>query len=150
MKLAGWARQNGVHPKTALHWYTEGKLPVPARKIGQRTILVELPSGTGAGGAVRAGIEARTGNVPEPAGLMGGLGEVSLCPLMRNGSYSCAASETLTAAGGGGGTRTLLLAPFRRLAMNVISTGKNSSHSAVRTAYTLGSVRGSCMLWNVQ
>src|SRR5262245_25356322 len=47
MKLADWARQNGVHPKTALRWYTEGKLPVPARKIGQRTILVEVPSGTG-------------------------------------------------------------------------------------------------------
>ena len=47
MKLADWARQNGVHPKTALRWYSEGKLPVPARKIGQRTILVELPSGRG-------------------------------------------------------------------------------------------------------
>jgi putative resolvase len=47
MKLADWARQNGIHPKTALRWYTEGKLPVPARKIGQRTILVETPVGTG-------------------------------------------------------------------------------------------------------
>ncbi|HEY4026528.1 MAG TPA: IS607 family transposase [Candidatus Dormibacteraeota bacterium] len=47
MKLADWARQNGIHPKTALRWYTEGKLPVPARKIGQRTILVETPVGSG-------------------------------------------------------------------------------------------------------
>ena len=47
MKLADWARQNGVHPKTALRWYSQGKLPVPARKIGQRTILVELPRRTG-------------------------------------------------------------------------------------------------------
>jgi putative resolvase len=47
MKLADWARQNGIHPKTALRWYTEDKLPVPARKIGQRTILVETPVGTG-------------------------------------------------------------------------------------------------------
>ena len=47
MKLADWARQNGIHPKTALRWYSQGKLPVPARKIGQRTILVELPSETG-------------------------------------------------------------------------------------------------------
>ena len=46
MKLPDWARQNGVHPKTALRWYTEGKLPVPARKIGQRTILVEAPQRT--------------------------------------------------------------------------------------------------------
>lgn len=47
MKLADWARQNGIHPKTALRWYTEGKLPVPARKIGQRTILVDVPAGDG-------------------------------------------------------------------------------------------------------
>ncbi len=47
MKLASWARLNGVHPKTALRWYAEGKLPVPARKIGQRTILVEEPVRTG-------------------------------------------------------------------------------------------------------
>lgn len=47
MKLPDWARQNGVHPKTALRWYREGKLPVPARKVGQRTILVEVPGGSG-------------------------------------------------------------------------------------------------------
>jgi putative resolvase len=41
MKLADWARQNGVHPKTALRWHREGKLPVPARRVGPRTILVE-------------------------------------------------------------------------------------------------------------
>ena len=30
----------GVHPVTAYRWFREGKLPVPARKVG-RLILVE-------------------------------------------------------------------------------------------------------------
>ncbi len=58
MKLADWARQNGVHPKTALRWYTEGKLPVPARKIGQRTILVEMPGGHGERAALYARVSS--------------------------------------------------------------------------------------------
>jgi putative resolvase len=45
VKLSDWARQNGVHPKTALRWFDGGILPVPARKVGPRTILVEVPSG---------------------------------------------------------------------------------------------------------
>ena len=44
MKLSDWARQNGVHPKTALRWFDRGLLPVPARKVGPRTILVQAPS----------------------------------------------------------------------------------------------------------
>ena len=44
MKLSDWARLNGVHPKTALRWFDRGILPVPARKVGPRTILVEVKS----------------------------------------------------------------------------------------------------------
>jgi putative resolvase len=43
MKLSDWARANGVHPKTALRWFDRGTLPVPARRVGPRTILVESP-----------------------------------------------------------------------------------------------------------
>ena len=43
MKLSDWARANGVHPKTALRWFNQGTLPVPVRRIGPRTILVESP-----------------------------------------------------------------------------------------------------------
>ena len=49
MKLAEWARANGVHPKTAYRWWREGTLPVPARKVGPRTILVETAVGDRAG-----------------------------------------------------------------------------------------------------
>jgi len=47
MKLADWARASGVHPKTALRWWREGTLPVPARKVGPRTILVDIAGPTG-------------------------------------------------------------------------------------------------------
>jgi putative resolvase len=43
MKLSDWARLNGVHPKTALRWYDRGILPVPAHRVGPRTILVDPP-----------------------------------------------------------------------------------------------------------
>lgn len=50
MKLTDWARVNGVHPKTALRWYERGVLPVPARRVGPRTILVETPAAAGGSG----------------------------------------------------------------------------------------------------
>lgn len=37
-----WAEREGVHHVTAYRWFKEGKLPVPARKVG-RLILVEQP-----------------------------------------------------------------------------------------------------------
>jgi putative resolvase len=49
VKLTEWARANGVHPKTAYRWWREGILPVPARKVGPRTILVEETAGDSAG-----------------------------------------------------------------------------------------------------
>jgi len=50
VKLTEWARANGVHPKTAYRWWREGTLPVPARKVGPRTILVDTAVGDSAGG----------------------------------------------------------------------------------------------------
>lgn len=39
-----WAKREGVHPVTAYRWFREGKLPVPARRVGG-LILVEPPVG---------------------------------------------------------------------------------------------------------
>jgi putative resolvase len=50
VKLTEWARANGVHPKTAYRWWREGILPVPARKVGPRTILTDTAVGDSAGG----------------------------------------------------------------------------------------------------
>lgn len=42
MNLKEWAIANGVHPHTAYRWFREGTLPVPAERVGQRTILVNV------------------------------------------------------------------------------------------------------------
>ncbi|GHH29494.1 IS607 family transposase [Streptomyces lanatus] len=42
MNLTEWARVQGVHPQTAYKWFREGTLPVPAQRVGPRTILVNI------------------------------------------------------------------------------------------------------------
>jgi putative resolvase len=42
VKLAAWARANGVHPQTAYRWFRQGRMPVPARRLPSGTILVEV------------------------------------------------------------------------------------------------------------
>nr|WP_011117234.1 IS607 family transposase [Mycobacterium celatum]AAK40077.1 Rv0921-like protein [Mycobacterium celatum] len=44
MKLAEWARANGVHPQTAYRWFREGRMPVPARRLESGTIWVDAPA----------------------------------------------------------------------------------------------------------
>ena len=51
MKLAEWARANGVHPQTAYRWFRRGIMPVPARRLPSGTILVDAPASP-SGGAV--------------------------------------------------------------------------------------------------
>lgn len=43
MKLAEWARDNGVSRQTAARWFHAGILPVPARQLATGTILVDGP-----------------------------------------------------------------------------------------------------------
>ena len=50
MKLTDWARSQGVHTKTAYRWWREGTLPVPARQVSARMILVDEPTGPPTGG----------------------------------------------------------------------------------------------------
>ncbi|RZU76214.1 putative site-specific integrase-resolvase [Micromonospora kangleipakensis] len=42
MKLAEWARRNGVHPQTAYRWFRDGTMPVPARRLPSGTIMVDM------------------------------------------------------------------------------------------------------------
>ncbi|MFC9248721.1 IS607 family transposase [Streptomyces sp. NPDC057136] len=42
MNLTEWAKANGVHRQTAYRWFREGTLPVPAERVGPRTILVNI------------------------------------------------------------------------------------------------------------
>jgi putative resolvase len=41
VKLAEWARANGVHPQTAYRWFREDRMPVPARRLASGTIWVD-------------------------------------------------------------------------------------------------------------
>ncbi|MFE0463981.1 IS607 family transposase [Kitasatospora sp. NPDC058965] len=42
MNLTEWAKAQGVHPQTAYRWFRDGMLPVPAQRVGPRTILVNI------------------------------------------------------------------------------------------------------------
>ncbi|MPY82300.1 MAG: IS607 family transposase [Actinophytocola sp.] len=40
MKLAEWARSDGVHSQTAYRWFGEDRMPVPARRLESGTVWV--------------------------------------------------------------------------------------------------------------
>ena len=42
MNLREWALSQGLHPQTAYKWFREGKLPVPARKMGKLILVGDL------------------------------------------------------------------------------------------------------------
>lgn len=50
MNLTEWARRQGVHPQTAYRWFKNGTMPVPAVRVGPRTILVSPDRGDSASG----------------------------------------------------------------------------------------------------
>ena len=52
MKLAEWARANGVHPQTAYRWFREERMPVPARRLESGTIWVDAVPADNAGRVV--------------------------------------------------------------------------------------------------
>jgi putative resolvase len=46
VNLREWALAQGIHPQTAYRWYREGKLPVPARKMGKLILVGDLETST--------------------------------------------------------------------------------------------------------
>ena len=55
VNLTEWAKAQGVHPQTARRWFREGTLPVPAERVGPRTILVNVEANA-APAAVSGGV----------------------------------------------------------------------------------------------
>ena len=51
MNLKEWAGVQGIHPVTAYRWFRDGKLPVPARRVGG-LILVDALGSAAAPGSV--------------------------------------------------------------------------------------------------
>jgi putative resolvase len=66
VKLAEWARRNGVHPQTAYRWFREGTMPVPARRLPSGTIMVEVADAAQQGQVV---VYARVSSADQRADL---------------------------------------------------------------------------------
>lgn len=67
MNLAEWAESQGIARVTAYHWFRNGKLLVPARKVGG-LILVDAPAAS-AGSAGTTVVYARVSSADREADL---------------------------------------------------------------------------------
>lgn len=69
MNLKEWAIANGVHPHTAYRWFREGTLPVPAQRVGPRTILVNIDANTAPEAVGGLGLYARVSSHEQKSDL---------------------------------------------------------------------------------
>ncbi|MFB7757700.1 IS607 family transposase [Streptomyces sp. NPDC056121] len=69
MNLTEWATTQGVHPQTAYRWFREGTLPVPAQRVGPRTILVNIEANTVPEAIGGLGLYARVSSHDQKADL---------------------------------------------------------------------------------
>lgn len=59
----------GVHPQTAYRWFREGTLPVPAQRVGPRTILVNIEASAVPAAVSGLGLYARVSSRDQRADL---------------------------------------------------------------------------------
>ncbi|MBK6015688.1 IS607 family transposase [Streptomyces sp. MBT53] len=69
MNLTEWAEANGVHRQTAYRWFREGTLPVPAERVGPRTILVNIEANSSPAATGGVGLYARVSSHDQKADL---------------------------------------------------------------------------------
>jgi len=69
MNLKEWAKAQGVHPHTAYRWFREGTLPVPATRVGPRTILVNVEANAAPEAVGGVGLYARVSSHEQQADL---------------------------------------------------------------------------------
>ena len=69
MNLTEWARAQGVSPHTAYRWFRNGTLPVPAQRVGPRTILVNVDAATTPEAVGGLGLYARVSSHDQKADL---------------------------------------------------------------------------------
>ena len=69
VNLTEWARAQGIAPRTAYRWFREGALPVPAERVGPRTILVNIEANTVPRTTEGVGLYARVCSHEEKADL---------------------------------------------------------------------------------
>jgi putative resolvase len=69
MNLTEWARAQGISPHTAYRWFRQGTLPVPAERVGPRTIWVNIEANTAADPADGVGLYARVSSHDQKSDL---------------------------------------------------------------------------------
>ncbi|MFE3884718.1 IS607 family transposase [Streptomyces lydicus] len=69
MNLTEWAKTQGVHPQTAYRWFREGTLPVPAQRVGPRTVLVNIEANAAPEAVGGMGLYARVSSHDQKADL---------------------------------------------------------------------------------
>jgi len=68
VNLREWALSQGIHPQTAYRWYRQGKLPVPAKKMGKLILVGDLEATTQASPG-RAVVYARVSSADQRSDL---------------------------------------------------------------------------------
>ncbi|MEH1017558.1 IS607 family transposase, partial [Micromonospora sp. CPCC 206060] len=100
MNLKEWAVREGMHHVTAYRWFREGKLPVPARRVG-RLILVD-PSATEPAAEDTAVVYARVSSADQKADLDRQVARVATWATGQNLSVSRVVTEVGPALNGRG------------------------------------------------
>ena len=77
MNLTEWAHAQGIHVQTAYRWYREGKLPVPAQKIGRLILVSPEAAAQAARKADGAGLYARVSSHDQKPDLDGQVARLS-------------------------------------------------------------------------
>ncbi|MHB1721258.1 MAG: IS607 family transposase [Acidimicrobiales bacterium] len=68
MNLAEWAEAQGIHPQTAYRWFRQGRLPVPAQRVGGLIMVGDL-SGEDRVPTGRTAVYARVSSADQKADL---------------------------------------------------------------------------------
>ncbi len=69
VNLTEWARTQGISPHTAYRWFRNGTLPVPAQRVGPRTILVNIEAATAPEAINGLGLYARVSSHDQKSDL---------------------------------------------------------------------------------
>jgi putative resolvase len=77
VNLTEWAHAQGIHVQTAYRWYREGKLPVPARKVGRLILVSPEAAAQAARKADGAGLYARVSSHDQKPDLDGQVARLS-------------------------------------------------------------------------
>ncbi|MFF8846227.1 IS607 family transposase [Streptomyces sp. NPDC015127] len=110
MNLTEWAKAQGVHPQTAYRWFREGTLPVPAQRVGPRTILVNIETNTAPEAVGGLGLYARVSSHDQKDDLERQLARLSAWAAKAGGKVVRAESEIASGMNGARSKAKRLLA----------------------------------------